>query len=198
MPPEGRAPERPDRRRRKGEARRRALLDAALRVVGREGASAVTQRAVAAEAGVPPTAVLYYFPTVDDLLVAALLDVNDRWVAAVDALPADREGALDGLAALVAGSAEHALAEYELCLLAARRPALRGELDRWWGSLDALARRLVRGADGEADADGDGDRAAATAFTAGVDGLLLRVSGGGLDPRRARAVLEALVGRPHR
>lgn len=192
MPPEGRAPEESDGRRRKGEARRRALLDAALRVVGREGASAVTQRAVAAEAGVPPTAVLYYFPTVDDLLVAALLDVNDRWVAAVDALPGDREAALDGLAALVAGSAEHALAEYELCLLAARRPALRGELDRWWGSLDALARRLVRGADGEAD------EAAATAFTAGVDGLLLRVSGGGLDPGRARAVLEALVGRRRR
>lgn len=179
-----------DGRRRKGEARRRALLDAALRVVGRKGASAVTQRAVAAEAGVPPTAVLYYFPTVDDLLVAALLDVNDRWVTAVDALPADRDGALDGLAALVAGSAEHALAEYELCLLAARRPALRGELDRWWGSLDALARRLVRSADG----DGDGDEAAATAFTAGVDGLLLRVSGGGLDPGRARAALEALAG----
>lgn len=192
MPPEGREPEEPDGRRRKGEARRRALLDAALRVVGREGVSAVTQRAVAAEAGVPPTAVLYYFPTVDDLLVAALLDVNDRWVAAVDALPDDREGALDGLAALVAGSAEHALAEYELCLLAARRPALRGELDRWWGSLDALARRLVRGAEGEAD------EAAATAFTAGVDGLLLRVSGGGLDPGRARAALEALVGRPRR
>ena len=91
----------PDGRRVKGERRRRLLLDATVALVGRAGTAAVTQRAVAAEAGVAPSAVLYYFPTVDDLLVAALVDVNDRWVGALRDLPAGRTAALDALAALV-------------------------------------------------------------------------------------------------
>jgi hypothetical protein len=40
-----------DGRRRRGNQRRRALLDATLRVIGRDGLAAVTQRTVAAEAG---------------------------------------------------------------------------------------------------------------------------------------------------
>ena len=46
-----------DGRRRRGMQRRRALLAAALQVIGRDGLAAVTQRAVAAEAGFPPSAV---------------------------------------------------------------------------------------------------------------------------------------------
>lgn len=160
----------------KGERRRRLLLDATLRLVGRGGPGAVTQRAVAAEAGVAPSAVLYYFPTVDDLLVAALVDVNDRWVTALDDLPVD----LDALAALLAGSSagDAGLAEYELYLLAARRPELRPELDRWWEALDALAVRFAP------------DRA--VAFSAALDGLFLRACTGA-DPDRIRAALADLT-----
>ncbi|MEE2046687.1 TetR family transcriptional regulator, partial [Nocardiopsis tropica] len=49
--------------------RRRLLLDATMRVVEREGVGAVSQRRVAAEAGVPPSTVTYYYAAVDDLLV---------------------------------------------------------------------------------------------------------------------------------
>jgi DNA-binding transcriptional regulator YbjK len=170
----------PDGRRVKGERRRRLLLDATLRLVGREGVVAVTQRAVAAEAGVAPSAVLYYFPTVDDLLVAALVDVNDRWVAALGELPADRPAALDALAALVVGSptGDEGLAEFELYLLAARRPELRAELDRWWRALDTLAARLAP------------DRA--VAFAAALDGLFLRASTG-VDLPDVRTVLDHLT-----
>ncbi|WP_300013021.1 TetR family transcriptional regulator [Pseudonocardia sp.] len=168
-----------DGRRLKGDRRRRALLEATVRLVGHAGVAAVTQRAVAAEAGVAPSAVLYYFPTVDDLLVAALVDVNDRWLAALEAVPSEPAAALDALAALVAGSGAGGLAEYELCLLAARRPALRAELDRWWQGLDALAARLAPDC--------------AAAFSAGLDGLLLRACAGGpVDAARVRAVLEQL------
>ncbi|GAA3225967.1 TetR family transcriptional regulator [Pseudonocardia petroleophila] len=166
----------PDGRLVKGERRRRLLLDATLRLVGRGGLTAVTQRAVAAEAGVAASAVLYYFPTVDDLLVAALVDVNDRWVAALRELPAD----LDALVALVAGSSagDAGLAEYELYLLAARRPQLRPELDRWWEALDALAARFAP------------ERAAA--FSAVLDGLFLRACTGA-DPERIREALVPLT-----
>ena len=70
-----------DGRLRKGAARREALLTATLRLVGRRGVAGVSQRAVAAEAGVPPTAVLYYFESVDELLVTTLRQINERYCA---------------------------------------------------------------------------------------------------------------------
>ena len=178
-----------DGRRRKGERRRRLLLDATLRVVGRDGVTAVTQRAVAAEAGLPPSAVLYYFATVDDLLVAALTGINDRCLAAIGVAPDDRAGTLAALAAFISGFAHQdralIVAEYELWLLAARRPALRGELDRWTAALDAVAARLTA------------DPLRRVAFTAGVDGLLLRAatSENALDAATTAAVLEVLADR---
>ncbi|MFP5020819.1 TetR/AcrR family transcriptional regulator [Pseudonocardia phyllosphaerae] len=135
-------PEVADGRRAKGERRRRALLDAALRLLGRDGVAAVTQRGVAAEAGVPPSAVLYYFDGVDELLVAALTAVNDRYVARLEAV-----ATLDDLAAMLAECGaqdrQQTIAEYELLLLAARRDDLAAEVRRWDDALAAVAARLV-------------------------------------------------------
>ncbi len=131
-----------DGRRRKGEQRRRLLLDATMNVIALEGVAAVSQRRVAAEAGVPPSTVTYYYATVDDLLVDALTRVNDTYVQQVDSLPNDPDEALRGFAALIAQCAEadhaHALAEMELFLIAARRPALRAQVDRWTAAVDAF------------------------------------------------------------
>lgn len=131
-----------DGRRVRGDRRRRELVEATLRLVGVGGVAAVSQRAVAAEAGVPPSAVFYYHPSVDALLVATLTAVNDRWIARLDAATVP-----DDLVALVEDCARRervtAIAEYELFLLAARRPDLRGELDRWDVALEAAAARLL-------------------------------------------------------
>ncbi|WP_244164897.1 TetR/AcrR family transcriptional regulator [Streptomyces silaceus] len=56
----------------KGERRRRALIEATVRVIAREGASGVTHRSVAPEAGLPTTATTYCFDGIGDLLAAAL------------------------------------------------------------------------------------------------------------------------------
>ena len=56
------------RRRVKGERRRRALLEAALTLIGRGGPAALTHRALASEAGVPLAATTYYFTSKDELL----------------------------------------------------------------------------------------------------------------------------------
>ncbi|ANY06314.1 TetR/AcrR family transcriptional regulator [Pseudonocardia sp. HH130630-07] len=137
-------PEPGDGRLRKGERRRRALLEATMRLVGRRGTAAVTQRAVAAEAGVPPSAVLYYFATVDDLLVAALTDVNDDYVARLAAI-----ATVEDLVGLIEDCARQdrlrTVAEYELLLHAARRDELRAELHRWDTALAGAAQRLVPG-----------------------------------------------------
>ncbi|WP_420174968.1 TetR/AcrR family transcriptional regulator [Luteococcus sp. OSA5] len=57
---------------------RTAVLDALLAVMARGGVSAVSVRSVAAEAGVSPATVQYWFRTKSDLLTAALEHVNDR------------------------------------------------------------------------------------------------------------------------
>jgi hypothetical protein len=96
---------------------------------------------------------------------------------------------LAALAEVVAAAAgpdrASALAEYELWLLAARRPDLHGELDRWNRALEALAARFTA------------DPATRAAFAAVVDGLLVRavVSPAPPDPAAARAVLEHVLGR---
>src|SRR5690606_30434630 len=57
-----------DGRLRRGQASRRAILDAATAVITEAGVGALTHRAVAAEAGLPPARVTYHFPTVEDLM----------------------------------------------------------------------------------------------------------------------------------
>src|SRR5690606_21378739 len=54
--------------RRRSEARRQAILDAAMRIIIREGVRAVRHRAVAAEAEVPLSATTYYFKDISDLI----------------------------------------------------------------------------------------------------------------------------------
>lgn len=51
---------------------RHALLDTVERLMATKGYAAVTYRAVAADAGVSPSSVQYYFATIDDIFLATL------------------------------------------------------------------------------------------------------------------------------
>jgi TetR/AcrR family transcriptional regulator, regulator of biofilm formation and stress response len=178
-----------DGRRLKGERRRRALVDACVRTIGRVGVPGVSQRVVAAEAGVPPSAVAYYFPTVDELLLATLRDVNDTYVAALDRCAAAGDP-LDALAEVVAGTGrpEHrasVAAEYELFMLAGRGERWQREYERWAAALTAFF------------TSGCGlDAGRAESASAAVDGLFVRAyclpDAYGAD--EIRAVLRAVVG----
>jgi DNA-binding transcriptional regulator YbjK len=136
-----------------------------MQVIEGHGIAGVTQRSVAKQAGLPPSAVMYYFPTIDDLLVAALTACNDSYLRRLAEL-ADDSRALEHLAELIAEGASkrraQIAAEYELFLMAARRPDLRPELARWTSALDAFLAQYV---------DDPTTRAAATAA---IDGLFLR------------------------
>jgi DNA-binding transcriptional regulator YbjK len=136
--------ERPDGRRQRGDRRRAQIIDATLAIVRRDGATGVTHRTVAKEAGISTSLTIYYFATLDDLLVAALTSVTDAYTGRIRELIDGDDDPLDGLAALIADSAgpgrERALAERELSTLAARRPALRPAARRWRENVAALAR----------------------------------------------------------
>ncbi|MGQ7956632.1 TetR/AcrR family transcriptional regulator [Pseudomonas sp. SP16.1] len=88
------------------EQRRQAILDAAMRIIVREGVRAVRHRAVAAEAQVPLSATTYYFKDIDDLITDTFAQFVERSAAHMAAfwdgtqdLLAELVGRLDGSAA---------------------------------------------------------------------------------------------------
>jgi DNA-binding transcriptional regulator YbjK len=156
-----------DGRRVRGRLRRTELLTATLAVIERDGVAGVSHRAVAAEAEVSLASTTYHFASLDDLLVAALTwaaedltaELHER-VNELGARPADE------LARLI----EHCLvyrrgrtlAEYELYLLAVRRPALREAAAAWLEPLTEIARNFTT------------DAHKASLLVAALDGILLQ------------------------
>ncbi|WP_405655716.1 TetR/AcrR family transcriptional regulator [Streptomyces sp. RK9] len=138
-----------DGRRVKGERRRRALIEATVRVIARDGAAGVTHRTVAREAELPTTATTYYFSSIDALLTAALTQCMEEDSARIEALaaaPGDsvtRRRSLALLMAEILTPPGHLLAEFELCLLAVRRPEQRAATRRWKEALAAFARAFT-------------------------------------------------------
>lgn len=90
------------------EERRRELVDAAVRVIARDGVAGATTRAVVAEAGMALASLHYAFPSRDQLLEAVVAEVTDQERRAAEAglLPApDPASAPDPGTAAAAGLA---------------------------------------------------------------------------------------------
>lgn len=87
------------------EQRRQEILDAAMRIVVRDGVRAVRHRAVAAEACVPLSATTYYFKDIDDLLTDAFAQYVERSAAYMAKLWENTEVILREMVARSDGSA---------------------------------------------------------------------------------------------
>jgi TetR/AcrR family transcriptional regulator, regulator of biofilm formation and stress response len=101
--------------------RREALLDAAVRVIARDGMARASTRAIAAEAGMPSASVHYAFASVDALVeqvVVRVLEAQREGVAeTVDAAASLREytvGALQGWLDRAVADPETELALHEI------------------------------------------------------------------------------------
>lgn len=176
-----------DGRRVRGEQRRSELLAATLVVIERDGVAGVSHRAVAAAADVSVASITYHFPTLDDLLVAALqsaaedlaVELHGRG-SELGARPADE------LARLIEHSVVRrrgrTLALYDLYLYAARRPELRETAGAWLEPLTEIARTFTA------------DPQRARLLVAALDGLLMQALVGvrELDQADVAALLEVL------
>jgi TetR/AcrR family transcriptional regulator, regulator of biofilm formation and stress response len=162
-----------DGRRRRGLRRRAVLVEAVLVVVAREGLAGVTHGAVAAEAGLPRSAVSHHFASLDDLLAAALRSGTEALIADVAHVPrgSGPEWFAAELVRLFDGNRARVAAAYELYTLAARRPALRDAVALWLGLLADLA------------AHHTDDPRRARAFAAAVDGYFLQCLATGTAPQ---------------
>jgi DNA-binding transcriptional regulator YbjK len=132
---------------------RDAIVTATVRIVARDGVSAVTHRRVAAQAGVSLSSTTWHFAAKTDILVAALRWTARREVERIAAIAARLGGAefnpaawanelADWLLEQVTGEREVAVALYRLQIELLGRPEAQ-EVHREWGeSLQSLGEQV--------------------------------------------------------
>jgi DNA-binding transcriptional regulator YbjK len=184
----------------RGDARRRELLEATLRVVARGGVGAVTHRVVAREAGVPLGSTTYYFKTKEDMVAQALELVAERETSAIATFSASRfeaASSVDGLIEVlvetmmrgIARDSTEWVAEYELFIEAIRRPELQPVARRWTDAqVAALQPALERLGVARVES-------ATRLLVAGLDGLALEFMAEGKPREELPPLIEDLVRR---
>ncbi|MDX6276775.1 MAG: hypothetical protein QOJ72_903 [Nocardioidaceae bacterium] len=170
--------------------RRDELLAAAIELFAEGGSRAITHRAVAARAGLPPASTTYYFETIDDLIREALGAHVEQWTTDLTTLTNvefEADVSIDDAAAFVtavfaARGPEVAALELSIYLAAARVPELRDNAAEALGALETLAVAMLERVGVE---DGAVLAAAIVALIAGT--ALRRQSG--QYPERTEALL---------
>jgi len=130
--------------------RTRPILEATVRLIGRNGVGAVTHRAVAHEAAVSTGAIAHHFASRDALVEATLLymgrcevDALERLALALQASAFDTSQWVDDLAATLATRVEHdrtgQIAVYELLIESARSERIRAVMEEWNAAFLRLA-----------------------------------------------------------
>lgn len=162
-----------------GGTRERPLMEATLRLIGRDGLDGVTHRAVAAEAGMSLGAVTHHFGSREALVDAALRFALARELGRLRTLSLslqsrafEVEGWVDSLvdwyAKELATRAEIHIACYEAFLAAARHSRHRATIVEWFETWRQSAELALR-AGGSANPRGHADL-----FVAALIGILLR------------------------
>ncbi|MRJ76342.1 TetR family transcriptional regulator [Aeromicrobium sp. SMF47] len=131
--------------------RRDELLAAAIDLFIEGGSRAITHRAVAARAGLPPATTTYYFESIDELIREALSSHITQWTVELDALAQidiDVSVSLDEAATFMGNVFAHrgpeaAAVELSIFLAAAREPGLRHAAQAAITSLEAVATSVL-------------------------------------------------------
>jgi len=177
-----------------GDTRTR-LLRATLTIVGEQGVAAVTNRAVASEAGVALGSLTYHFASQQELLRESLLLFVEEEIARLEAFiaeltpvggPEDAELTAAHVAQIFreAGGQAH-LAQFDLYIQAARDTGLRDAVGRCYAAYDDVARATLQALGLPAE---DGFVAALVAL---IDGYELRRLTLGREPEPPLAELLA-------
>jgi len=181
------------------DARRLSLIEAAARVLARDGASGASVRAIALEARVSPGLVAHHFGGIDALIAATYAHVGGQVSAALDtAVTAAGNDPRARLMAYVAASFAPPIADRALLAtwtafwgLVIAQPGIAALHDEQYAAYRAELERLLADC-GLAPAE---RRRAAIAITALVDGLWLELclSPTVLDAAEAHAIIEAQI-----
>jgi len=191
------------RRGRPAEAdRRQQILLATQQLVHEQGWSTTSLRDIAARAGIAPGLLSYYFATKDDLLQAALADVDERvtrrWTTAMAGIDDPVERVRAGFQAAVGAFIEDpAMFHLFFDLLAAGRSnpqlqaAIREVVDNTVNLMAAEIEQVTDRLGIPLPNSSEVDLAGAVA--AAFDGVLLHAAVRDVDPRPAFRALEQMV-----
>ncbi|WP_116041586.1 TetR/AcrR family transcriptional regulator [Amycolatopsis palatopharyngis] len=132
---------------------RATILRSALRVIGERGVAGLTNRRIAAEAGVSLGSLTYHFPSQTELLRAAMLlfaEDETRQLAGLAQAQRGENLSVQEAAATVERVLEQMtfgtdeIAPLELYLQAGRDPALRDATQRCFAAYDELTLTILR------------------------------------------------------
>lgn len=187
----------------RNDERRRALADAGLAVLAREGARGLTHRAVDAEAGVPTGTASNYFRSRDQLVAGLVERIGERLTPAPDVLETlgRRQPSVDlfrdyvrDIVARLTVHRDVTLALFELRLEAARRPEIADVMGAWLRSSfrDDVAFNAAAGLPGGRDE--------IAMFRYAIEGLVFDRLTTSIDPDTptddvVTALVEGLLGR---
>ncbi len=180
--------------------RRAVIIDAAVRVLSREGIADTTTRKIAAEAHVNQAMISYYFGGKDGLLYAVLQEMMRRTEEIARAsLPQGHDlaeslaGAIEAFWSHVEQAPQLQVMQYELTLYALRRPDSAWLATRQYEGYCAIVAALIEAVSAEC-----GERltespdALARFIVGGLDGLILQYISDP-DTIRARHDLRRLI-----
>lgn len=124
---------------------REALMEATIRVVARQGLRGLTNRTVAAEAGLTHGLVSHHFGSRDALVEATLRYVVDRSISdpVLGAEISSVEEFADNLTQMVEADADSQVFLYEILLEGRRRPELAGAIHGLYDDFREAARRQL-------------------------------------------------------
>jgi DNA-binding transcriptional regulator YbjK len=167
----------PRRYRPSAQARREALLQAAVEVAAERGVAGTTHRAVTERAGLPLATASYFFASIDDLVAEALRTFVADEAARLEAIAEqlDRDADRPDLAAALSeasmpsGPLPWALAQFEAYLQAARDDAMRTPVADALAAYEHVAELALTAAGAPAESAAG----AAPAFNALADGFAL-------------------------
>lgn len=173
----------------RSQRRREALIQAAVELIAEGGVPAVTHRAVAARAGLPPATTGYFFASINDLAAEALRLRVERTAAdfleLLESTTADA-GSVLGAVGRLAVDQQVELTQVSLYLEPSRNPAMRGPVADAVRAELALTERLLLSV-GLPDA-----AAASPAFVALFQGFMLRHLATPDDPPTSGQLTDAL------
>lgn len=172
----------------RSQRRRDALIEAAADLIAEGGVQAVTHRAVAARAGLPPSTTGYFFASINDLAAEALRIRVRRTVddfLGLIATTTDADSLLHAVGHLAIDQ-QVELTQVSLYLEASRNPAMRQPVAEAVNAHRELAEQLLRTI-GLPDA-----AAASPAFVALFQGFMLRHLATPDDPPAPEQLTDAL------
>jgi AcrR family transcriptional regulator len=122
------------------------LIQAALRVISRDGVAAATTRAIAAEAGMSLASLHYAFSSRDELIAYVVQEQTTAALGAIepgDDLASTIGNALRAFLGVVAADPRRELAMFELTQYALRTPGLADAAKRQYDGYHAAAVQVV-------------------------------------------------------